>query len=190
MRYLFILLTACCVPVWLVAQQTDDGPANEKAQKTYKQALEFLRERDHGHAIDGFKKADKEDGGHCHACELRMVKYGVHFGDWKTAELGAAELLNSAKGGKNLAIAHYTLGMVLMNEALSKNKNDVFARVHDEMTKAVASYSSFPGALFDPDGYVIFESEEQFRASEGLRIGKRLTISTGIKSLPGYVRVR
>jgi 5-methylcytosine-specific restriction protein A len=52
----------------------------------------------------------------------------------------------------------------------------------------------FPGALLDADGYVIFQSEEAFKACPQLRIGKDPTkhggwvdASPGIKAILGYV---
>jgi hypothetical protein len=49
---------------------------------------------------------------------------------------------------------------------------------------------SFPGALFDVDGYVLFKSEDQYRKSQYLQHGKQLHIPGGIESIPGYVRMR
>jgi len=48
----------------------------------------------------------------------------------------------------------------------------------------------FPGALCDPNGYVVFRTEDQFLKCPNLRIGKRLTVPSGISQLPGYIRVR
>jgi thiol-disulfide isomerase/thioredoxin len=72
----------------------------------------------------------------------------VELRDWKSAEAAGEELVASAQGNKNVAIAHYSLGMVWMNEALQKNKGDLFSRVHDEMTKALTSYANFPNAIY------------------------------------------
>jgi hypothetical protein len=54
--------------------------------------------------------------------------------------------------------------------------------------------TKFPGALLDSDGYIIFESEEAFRACSQLRIGKNprrhggwVSAPLGIKAIPGYV---
>jgi len=146
MRFAFMLLILFSLPSF--AQEPNDGPTNEKAQKTYKHALEYVAQRNHPFALDEFKKADKQDGGHCLGCEHRMIKYGVELRDWKTAELGASEILASEHDPKEVALGHYELGMVLMNEALDKNKQDIFGRVHDEMTKAIASYANFPDAIF------------------------------------------
>ena len=51
----------------------------------------------------------------------------------------------------------------------------------------------FPGALFDANGYVLFETQDDYRNCPGVAIGKEKNwchIPAGIVSLPGYVRVR
>jgi len=46
----------------------------------------------------------------------------------------------------------------------------------------------FPGALFDANGYVRFESEYEYSHCPGLLIAKELHVPAGICSLPNYVR--
>src|SRR6266404_355316 len=84
-----------------IAQQKPDGPSDEKAQKTYKHALEALRDHRPGIALDEFKKADKQDGGHCRACQKQMINYGIELGEWKTAELAADEMIAEAQSDKD-----------------------------------------------------------------------------------------
>lgn len=48
----------------------------------------------------------------------------------------------------------------------------------------------FPGALFDPDGCIIFETEEEYRNSSYLNIGQQTNVPKGISSIPGYIRKR
>ena len=48
----------------------------------------------------------------------------------------------------------------------------------------------FPGALFDPHGYVIFRTENDYRASPYLSIGRKLNVPGGISSIPSYVRMQ
>jgi thiol-disulfide isomerase/thioredoxin len=132
----------------LKAQQANDGPTNEKAKKTYNEGLEYLNKHQHGLALDSFKKADKQDGGHCVDCQRKTLKYAVELREWKSAELAGEEMVASAQGNKDVAIAHYSLAMVWMNEALQKKKGELFSRVHDEITKAVTSYPNFPNAFF------------------------------------------
>ena len=76
-----------------------------------------------------------------------MLKYAVELRDWKSAESAGRQILASAQGNKNLALAHYSLSVVWMNEALSKKKEELYSRVHDEMTKAL-TYPNFPNAIY------------------------------------------
>ena len=58
MRYgATVRVLACVVAPLLAQEKTDDGPTNEKAQKTYKKALDELHRRMRDAALDGFKKA-------------------------------------------------------------------------------------------------------------------------------------
>lgn len=47
----------------------------------------------------------------------------------------------------------------------------------------------FPGALFDPNGYVLFATEEAYKNSRHLRIAQETNVTEGISSIPGYVRM-
>jgi hypothetical protein len=47
----------------------------------------------------------------------------------------------------------------------------------------------FPGALFDREGYVLFETEEGYKSALGSQIKKDVNVVGGISSLPAYVRV-
>jgi thiol-disulfide isomerase/thioredoxin len=154
MRYAAIaLLLACMVTMPLPGQEKTDGPQDEKAQKTYKEGLEYLKQRKTDAALDAFKKADKQDGGHCAACQKKMMKYGLELGEWKIAEAAGEEMVAQAQG-EELALAHYQLGAVLMREAVAKHKDDLYGRAHDEMTKAVAAHANFPSAIY-ADGQIL-----------------------------------
>jgi peroxiredoxin len=154
MRLAIISLAVASVLTSVFAQETSDGPANEKSQKSYKEALQLLHERKTEWALEAFKKADKQDGGHCLACQKKMIKYGVELGDWKTAELAAEEMVAEAQNTKEAAVAHYQLALVLVDEGSQKHKDEIFTRAHDELTKALAAYANFPDALF-LDGRVL-----------------------------------
>jgi thiol-disulfide isomerase/thioredoxin len=147
MRYVAMLLALACAVAPSQAEEKAEGPNNEKAQKTYKEGLDYLHQRMKEAALGSFKKADKQDGGHCAACQQKMIKYGIELGDWKTAETAAEERVADAQGPRNIALAHYEYGVVLMNEAQQKRKDDLFARTHEEMTKALAAVANFPDAV-------------------------------------------
>jgi len=48
----------------------------------------------------------------------------------------------------------------------------------------------FPGALFDPEGYVLFKTRDEYRECSYLNIGKETNVPKGIHSIPGYVKKR
>lgn len=148
MRYLGIALAPFLMGSLCLAQEKAEGPTNEKAQKTYKQASEYVQRHMTQSALDAFKKADKQDGGHCRACQREMIEYGIVLRDWKTAEIAANELVEQAQGARDVAIAHYEYGMVLLNQGVDKRKDELFSRAHDEMTKAMAAAPNFPEAVF------------------------------------------
>lgn len=53
-----------------------------------------------------------------------------------------------------------------------------------------AKLARFPAALFDAQGYVVFATEEELRASPTISIGKQISIpKPGISALPGYISV-
>jgi len=130
-----------------LAQEPTDGPKDEKAQKSYKHALEDLHDRRPLIALDDFKKADKQDGGRCLACQKQMVKYGVEYGEWKTAELATEEMIAEAQGERDTALAHYQAAQVFMAEGMQRHKEEYFSRAHDEASKALAAHSNFSDAV-------------------------------------------
>jgi thiol-disulfide isomerase/thioredoxin len=83
-----------------------------------------------------------------------MVKYGLELQEWKAAETAAEEMLADAQGEKNTALAHYELGRVLLHEGLSRHKDEVFNRAHDQFTQSLTAVRNFPGAAF-ADGVVL-----------------------------------
>ena len=153
-RVILVSVCWCFCVTSLIGQELGDGPASEKGQKAFKDALALEQKHEIQWALEGFKKADKQDGGHCLACQKKMIKYGIELQDWKTAETAADELIGEAQGPKNVALAHYQLGAVLLSEARDKHKDELFNRAHEEMIKALEAYANFPDAIYD-DGQAL-----------------------------------
>jgi thiol-disulfide isomerase/thioredoxin/Tfp pilus assembly protein PilF len=148
MRYAVAVFLTLCIAAPSLCQEKSEGPSNEKAQKTYQEALKYVNQGMIEAALDNFKKADKQDGGRCVTCQRKMIKYSMEVGDWKTAETAAGELVAEAQPGKDAAIAHYQFGVVLMDEALNKKKDEVYSRAHAELSQALVAAPNFPTALF------------------------------------------
>jgi len=149
MKFAATALVLSLIAVRLPAQEKpNEGPTEEKAQKTYREALDYVRHRMTLTALDGFKKADKQDGGHCVACQRKVVEYAIQVGDWKSAEIAAEEIVEEAQEPKAVAVAHYDFGVVLFREGLNRHKDDPFRRAHEEMGKALEVAPNFPDAIF------------------------------------------
>jgi len=163
MRYsrLLLLFSLCITP--LLAQDQPEGPTNEKAQRTYKEALEDVRKHRIDFALDSFKKADKQDAGHCLACQKKMIQYGLELHEWKTAQTAADEMVAEAHGDKGVALAHFEAGIVLLNEGRDKHKDELFTRAHDEFTKALAAFLNFPEAYL-ADGKALAQLKQDAAA--------------------------
>src|SRR5258708_4263703 len=113
MRNTLLCLLTTLLMMPLPAQTNPEGPTDEKAQKTYKEAFEFLKNHRIDAALDHFKKADKQNGGHCLGCQKNMIAFALELQEWKTAEAAAEEMVAEAQGDRNVALAHYQFGIVL-----------------------------------------------------------------------------
>ena len=154
MRSIGMILILAFAVTPLLAQQQAAGPTNEKAQKSYQQGMDYLKQNMFVAAVESLKKADKQEGGRCQACQSQIIKYGLELGDWKAAETAAEEMVEEAQGATKLALAHYEFAMVLMSEGLGRHKDEPFERAHDEMTKALAAAPNFPMAVYN-DGVAL-----------------------------------
>ena len=64
MRYAGMVLMLACIVAPLSAQEkTDEGPTNEKAQKTYKEGLDYLHQRMTGAALRASRKRTSRTAG-------------------------------------------------------------------------------------------------------------------------------
>jgi len=72
----------------------------------------------------------------------------------------------------------------------SINNFKTLVEVKDEDGDGYNNLVDFPGALFDPNGYVLFKTEKDYLGCAYLKIGKETNVPKGIWSMPGYVKVR
>jgi len=149
LKLLPIVVALICLITPAFGQEKESGgPSNEKAQKSYKEAMEYLHHRMVQAALDAFKKADKQDTGQCLACQRQIVKYALELRDWKAAAAASEEMIAQAKEKKDEAIAHYELGLVLLEEGMQRRRDEPLHRAHEELGKALAIAPKFPLAIF------------------------------------------
>lgn len=134
---------------WLQAQQAA-GPTDAKAQKTYANGVDWEKRHFYDSAIGSFKKADKQDGGHCVACQQQVIRLGLETGDFKSADAAAQEVIaeTPASDVKALALAHENRASVLLREGMNQNKDDAYAEADKEFKTALTEYPNFPEAMY------------------------------------------
>jgi len=150
-RLLYLSLVFCLAIAGARGQseiESQELPRDAKAQKTYAEGIEWLKARDRAAAIESFKKADKQDGNRCIACQKQMIRLGMESGDFKAAEQAAQEMIAEAKDPKATALAHNQRATVLMREAATKNKDEIYAEADKEYKAALAAYATFPEAVY------------------------------------------
>lgn len=165
MKCVMTLGMLCALAVTGAKAQSDKGPTDPKAQKTYAEGETRLKERNNVSALDSFRKADKQDGGHCQACQQEIIKLGLSLSDYKAAVEAARELIGEAKDPKALAMAHDDRAMILLREGMEKNKDEIFAEADKEYKTALAAYANFPQAVFG-DGMVLAHLKQDDAARE------------------------
>jgi thiol-disulfide isomerase/thioredoxin len=101
-----------------------------------------------GPAVDSLKKADKQDGGHCHKCAEKIIEYALRDGDFKAADAAAQQLIADAKTPLQTAEAHLERGTVQYREGLEKNKNDCYTEADREFQATLALYPNTPVACY------------------------------------------
>ncbi len=165
MRGALTLGMLCVLAASGAQAQSGEGPTDAKAQKSYAEAENWLKEHKGSAALDSFRKADKQDGGHCRACQQQIIKLGLSVGGYKAADEAAQELIGEAKDPKALAIAHNDRAMILLREGMAKDKDEIFAEADKEYKAALAAYANFPEAVFG-DGLVLARMKQDDAARE------------------------
>jgi thiol-disulfide isomerase/thioredoxin len=148
MRRSFVILAALLLAITTLHAQENSGPTDPKAQKTFQEATDWAHQGRYASAIDSFKKANKQDGGHCEVCARRIIEYALKIGDYKSADTAAQQLIADAKDPKQLARAHLERATVQYREAFDKNKPEYFTEADHEFQATLAAYANVPQACY------------------------------------------
>jgi peroxiredoxin len=149
MRSVSIGILIVCLAAPVFAQDSVAPAMNKKAQKSYEQAQEELQKRNQRLALWYFRDANKQDGGHCLPCQGELVRIGLQIKDWKAVEEGASGMVPEVHEPKQQAIAHYYLGLALLNQAGDNHRSDLLSHAHDEFSKATSLYPQLGEVLFE-----------------------------------------
>lgn len=122
-----------------IAAQTDVGdPTDQKARKTFDEAAEWERRGAKEAAADEFRKANKQDGGHCSTCLNRAYKLALESGDYKTAQAAVADQMTIVTSDSDRAELHFRLALVLQRRGVKEKKVALFSESCNELKIALS----------------------------------------------------
>lgn len=146
-----LLISSVAFPISAASQSAParvDQPTDPKAQKTFAEATDFLRQGDRLAAIDEFRKANKQDGNHCSVCLERAFKLALDIGDYKTAESVMTDTLAQATNNADRATRYFQLGLALQRQAIAEKKESCFDASCDQFKRALALDPTITAAHF------------------------------------------
>ena len=123
-------------------------PTDPKARKTYAGAIDWEKHKAYNEALEDFRKANKQDGGHCMQCLLRAYKLAVKLGAYKDAVELTRELLPLAESDSDKGNAHFALAMCLQQQAIKEKKDQFLQESSDEFKTALQLNSKLSSARY------------------------------------------
>jgi thiol-disulfide isomerase/thioredoxin len=126
-----------------------NGPADPKAKKTYDEAIKLMKEHRTYFALDGFRKADKQDGGHCIPCEYQAWNAAFQMGDFKVARAQAEAMLSNVTSPGDKAQAQFVLGRACMAEGMHDKKAELIVMAEAAFSEALRIRPNNANYLYD-----------------------------------------
>ena len=133
---LAILVASACAQAPNAAPKPGE-PTDPKAQKTFATALDWEKKGQKAFAVDEFRKANKQDGGHCTECLLHAYTIAFSVSEYKQAEQIARELLLAAATDVERGNAHYLSGTAMQWQGIADKKEKCFGESLDEFRTAL-----------------------------------------------------
>lgn len=112
-------------------------PTDPKARKTFASAVDWEKHRGYSSALDDYRKANKQDGGHCSECLGRAYRLAMSLGAYKDATDIARDLVPLAHSDAEKATAHFNFGMALQDQGIKDKKDKFFIESCDEFKAAL-----------------------------------------------------
>ncbi len=144
-----LLLILVCLRTGASADAPKPGePVDAKARGTYADAIAWLKNGDKAIALEEFRKANKQDGGHCVECLRRALALANSMGAYKDAADIAREWLQIAVTDPEKAALHYRIGFALQQEGIASKKDKWFSDSCEEFKTALALLPHFPAVHY------------------------------------------
>ncbi len=114
------LLAACIAARGAPDQAKPGEPTDSKARKTFAEAIDWQNHGDKAAALDDFRKANKQDGGHCAQCLSRAYFLAQQLNDYKAQEGVLRDWLQLEQSDAAKATLHFELGIALQREGIGE----------------------------------------------------------------------
>ena len=98
-------------------------PTDPKARKTFASAVEWEKHRDAAAAMDDYRKANKQDGGHCIECLRRAYELANRLNACKDAVAIAPDWVAAAGPDMDKMAARFNLAHALQEQGLKEKKD-------------------------------------------------------------------
>ncbi len=142
------LLLACAALHAAPDQPKPGEPTDPKARKTFLGAADWEKHGNLAAAFDDYRKANKQDGGHCTECLSRAYNLALKGGAFKDAASVAQDWLSLAQNDADRAAGHFRLGLALQREGTAEKKDQLISQSCDEFKAVLSLAPSFAGAHF------------------------------------------
>lgn len=123
-------------------------PTDAKARKTYASAMDWEKHGNNPVAIDNYRKANQQDGGHCTECLQRAYRLAMHIGDFKDAHDIAQATLPQAASANERAAAYYRTALAAQNLGFATRKDQCFIESCQEFHAALDAMPSLAPAHY------------------------------------------
>jgi thiol-disulfide isomerase/thioredoxin len=142
------LVLSCAAAHAAPGQPKAGEPTDPKAYKTFLGAAEWEKHGDLASALDDYRKANKQDGGHCSECLSRAYTVALKIGANKDAVSVARDWLPMAQNDQDRMEGHFRLGIALQREGADEKKEQLLSQSCDEFKTVLSLEPSFAGAHF------------------------------------------
>jgi thiol-disulfide isomerase/thioredoxin len=112
-------------------------PTDPKARKTFASALDWEKNRHDDAALDDFRKANKQDGGHCWECLKRAYALAIKLDAYKDAVDIARDWLPQAPSDMDKGQIEFRLAMALQEQGIKEKKDKCIAESADDFKSAL-----------------------------------------------------
>jgi thiol-disulfide isomerase/thioredoxin len=123
-------------------------PTDPKARKTYADAIAWEKQRAYHEALEEFRKANKQDGGHCWECLRRAYSLSIKLNAYKDTVDIAREILPTAQSDKEKAPSHFLLAMALQVQGGKEKKQSLLEESSSEFKTTLDLDPKFSRARF------------------------------------------